>query len=212
MPPKCKFSREQALQAALDLVREQGMEALTARGLAERLGSSVKPIFTLFDNMEQVQRQTIEAAHGLYLRRLGQAMAGGQYPPYKASGMAYIRFAKEERQLFQLLFMRDRSQEDRDLQRDEEEIQPLLDLLQRQLGLNREQARLFHLEMWVYVHGIAAMLATSYLDWDMEFASQALTDGYLGLAARFREKAERPPEGGGTRDGSDSHGKADQTV
>lgn len=214
MPPKFLFTKDQVIQAALDLVRDRGMEGLTARALAEKLGCSVKPIFTLFENMEQVQRQTLAAAHALYRRRLDQAMAQGQYPPYKASGLAYIRFAGEERRLFQLLFMRDRSRERQDAQREEAEIQPLVELLQRQLGLDRRQARLFHLEMWVYVHGIAAMLATGYLNWDLEFASQALTDGYLGLAARFREKAANPADAteGRGQDGSHPHSGPDQTV
>lgn len=33
-------------------------------------------------------------------------MESGEYPPYKASGMAYIDFARREKHLFRLLFMR----------------------------------------------------------------------------------------------------------
>ena len=39
--------------------------------------------------------------------------AATNYPPYKAMGMGYIRFAAEERELFRLLFMRDRSGEEK---------------------------------------------------------------------------------------------------
>lgn len=52
MPPKFKFTREEIIQAALDLTRESGIAAVTARGLGAKLGSSVKPIFSLFENME----------------------------------------------------------------------------------------------------------------------------------------------------------------
>ena len=64
-------------------------------------------------------------------------MKSRKYPPYKASGMAYIRFAKEE-------------------------LKQLLKSVQQILGLDEESAYLFHLEMWIYVHGIATMLVTSY--------------------------------------------------
>ena len=47
---------------------------------------------------------------------------------------------------------------------------------------------MFHLEMWIYVHGIASMAATSFLDWDTELISASLTDVYLGVLARFKEK------------------------
>ena len=186
MPPKFKFSREEILQAALELTRESGISAVTARALGARLGSSAKPIFGLFENMQEVQQEVLKAADRLYQSRLQKAMASRQYPPYKASGMAYIAFAKEERELFKLLFMRDRSHE---VPEDPSSIQPLIEDIQRNTGLGREDAFLFHMEMWVYVHGIATMVATSYLSWDMDTVSQILTDAYLGLKHRFSEKA-----------------------
>ena len=62
MPPKPKFTKEEIVEAALALVSERGMEALTARDLGERLGSSARPIFTVFRIMEEVQQETRKAA------------------------------------------------------------------------------------------------------------------------------------------------------
>ena len=182
MPRKFMFTREEVLAAALDLAREQGITAVTARGLGEKLGSSSKPIFSLFENMEDVLSAVMEAADELYQNYLKEDMAIGKYPPYKASGMAYIRFAKEEKELFRLLFMRDRSHESIE---DKEENKPLIELIQQNLGIIEEDAYLFHLEMWIYVHGMATMLATSYLELDEEFISRVLTDGYEGMKARY---------------------------
>ena len=100
MPPKCRFTREEIIQAALDLTAEKGVGALTARGLAQRLGSSAKPIFGLFANMEEVQQEVVKAANLRYQEYLRQDMSAGRYPPYKASGMAYIRFARTMRTVF----------------------------------------------------------------------------------------------------------------
>ena len=183
MPPKFKFTRDEVLRAALDLTREKGMIAVTARGVAERLGCSVKPVFGLFKNMEEVHRAVISSAKALFENYVAETTASGKYPPYKASGMAYIRFAIEERELFKLLYMRDRSHEN--IQNDAQEIKPILELLKESLGLTEEKASLFHLEMWVYVHGIATMLATSYLDWDIKLTEQVITDAYEGLKYRF---------------------------
>lgn len=183
MPPKCKFTREEIIQTALNLTRERGVCALTARGLADSLGSSAKPIFGLFQNMEEVQREVIMAAKALYHDYLQKDIAQNLYPPYKASGMAYIRFAREEKELFRLLFMRDRSHEMEE--ENTEELEPLLKLIRTNTGLDEETARLFHLEMWLFVHGIAVMAATSYLDWDTEMTSRVLTDAYTGLLCRF---------------------------
>ena len=185
MPPKCRFTREEIIQAALDLTAEKGVGALTARGLAQRLGSSAKPIFGLFANMEEVQQEVVKAADLRYQEYLRQDMSAGRYPPYKASGMAYIRFAREQKELFKLLFMRDRTHEEKAAG---DELEALLGLIQKNMGLSRDDAYRFHLEMWIYVHGIATMIATAYLEWDMDFISAALTDVYQGLRLRFLPK------------------------
>lgn len=185
MPPKCRFTREEIIQAALDLTAEKGVGALTARGLAQRLGSSAKPIFGLFANMEEVQQEVVKAANLRYQEYLWQDMSAGRYPPYKASGMAYIRFAREQKELFKLLFMRDRTHEEK---ASGDELEALLGLIQKNMGLSRDDAYRFHLEMWIYVHGIATMIATAYLEWDMDFISAALTDAYQGLRLRFLSK------------------------
>ena len=185
MPPKCRFTREEIIQAALDLTAEKGVGALTARGLAQRLGSSAKPIFGLFANMEEVQQEVVKAANLRYQEYLRQDMSAGRYPPYKASGMAYIRFAREQKELFKLLFMRERTHEEKAAG---DELEALLGLIQKNMGLSRDDAYRFHLEMWIYVHGIATMIATAYLEWDMDFISAALTDAYQGLRLRFLPK------------------------
>lgn len=188
MPPKFKFTRDEMIKSALEIVREKGISDLTARSLAAKLGCSVKPIFGLFRNMEEVQQEVLTAADALYQAYLKEGIEKEEHTPYKASGMAYIRFAREEKELFKLLFMRDRTGEGIDEKRDE--VQPLLEMIKKKTGLEDEEAYMFHLEMWLYVHGIAVMSATSYLDWDEKFVDRALTDGFLGLKLRYSKKEE----------------------
>lgn len=184
MPPKFKFSREQIIDNAVNVVRKNGVSGLTARALAAELGSSAKPIFGLFQNMEEVQNEVINSANALYQSRIQKAMKENKYPPYKASGIAYIQFAQEEKELFKLLFMRDRTGEK--MEENREELRPILTIIMNNLGISEDDAFLFHMEAWIYAHGIATMIATSYLDWDMEFISKALTDAYQGLIYRYK--------------------------
>ncbi len=195
MPPKFRFTRDEIIAAAIGLTREQGFPALTARALADRLGSSTKPIFGLFANMDEVQQAELTAADGLYRQTLAREMQRTDIPPYKGSGLGYIRFAMDEPELFRLLFMRDRK--DEPLTEDRESLRPLLALIMQNVKLTEDEAYLFHLETWVFVHGIATMIATGYLHWDMDFASRALTDVYQGLIHRFQEGAHA--------DGRDPH-------
>jgi AcrR family transcriptional regulator len=186
VPPKCKFTREQIVFSALTLARRGGLKAVTARAVGEALHASSKVIFSLFENMEQLHAAVLQAAEGVYQSFLREDMAAGRYPPYKASGMAYIRFAREERELFRLLFMRDRSLEAPP--QDDREVEELIRLIQKGTGLDGSQARRFHLEMWIYVHGIATMVATGYLDWDQDQADILLSDAYHGILGHYLSK------------------------
>ena len=188
MPPKSKVTKEQIITAALELVQECGADSLNARGVAARLGTSTQPIFSHFHSMEDLKEQVIHSANSMYQIYVHQEMSSGKYPPYKSSGMAYIRFAREERELFKLLFMRDRTGEE--IRENRNEIASFLGLIQQNLGLSEDDAYLFHLEMWVCVHGIATMVATNYLPWDAETISRMLTDSYQGLRLRYIAKEE----------------------
>ena len=132
MPPKAKFSKQEITQAALNIVRKNGLSALSARSLGEALLSSARPIFTTFKNMGEVLSEVIKSADNIYQGYLNKEMKRGEYPPYKASGIGYIRFAKEERELFKLLFMRDRSEEI--IKENRDEIRPLLEIIQKNMN------------------------------------------------------------------------------
>lgn len=183
MPRKFMFTREEIIAAALNLTRKGGVCALTARALGAELGASSRPVFGLFQNMEEVQREVYRAADDLYQSYLKADVESGKYPPYKAAGMAYIRFAREEKELFKMLFMCERTREN--MEKSKDAVKPFQEILKRQLGLCEEDAYMFHLEMWMYVHGIAATIATSYLEWDEDFISRVLTDGYEGMKSRY---------------------------
>ncbi len=202
MPAKGKICARRNCAGSAGNCPKKGAPRPTARALGMELGSSTRPIFTVFQSMEEVEQEAFKAADALYESRLKEEMSKGEYPPYKASGMGYIRFAREEGELFKWLFMRDRSQEKIDTQ--EKQLKPILDLLQKNMGLEAERAYRFHMEMWIFVHGIATMIVTGYLNWDMKIVSGVLTDAYCGLRSRYLEE--------GKRDAGNSDGEADKEI
>lgn len=188
MPPKIRITREEIVRTAVEVVRRDGADAVNARVIAGELNCSTQPVFSNFATMEELRHAVIAAANELYREYTDREIAAGEYPPYKASGMAYIRFAGEEKELFKLLFMRDRSAEP--VQTETEELHQVYQIVQTATGLDEAQGRLFHLEMWAYVHGIAAMTATGYLELDPALVSEMLTDAYQGLKHRYETKGE----------------------
>lgn len=179
MPPKVKITKSEIVDAAVEIVRQQGAAAINARTVATKLNCSTQPVFSNFATMEQLHLAVIEKAQGIYNTYTQREIESGKYPVYKASGMAYIRFAKEEKELFKLLFMCERSQE-QSLE-DTELFDQMMTLVQKNTGLSGANAKLFHLEIWAYVHGIATMFATGYLNLDWDLVSATITDIYQGL-------------------------------
>lgn len=108
-------------------------------------------------------------------------MDSGRWPRYMASGMEYITFAKTEPHLFSMLFMCDQSRDQRE--RMERQLQPIIELIARQLGMSADTATAFHMHMWIHVHGIASMIVTHYLDWDEQHIIDALSVEFHALSA-----------------------------
>ncbi len=185
MPPKFRFTREEITEVALELVREKGMDCLTARELALRLKSTPKLIFGRFENMAEVKKSVIESAHLLEKEYFNAEIASGKFPPYKAIGVGYIRFAQKERELFKLLYMRDRTQTDLSSAEEYDGLDEIIEIIIKNTGLSEEKALRLHSEMWVFVHGLAVMSATDYLRWNDEYIATALTDVYEGVKNRL---------------------------
>jgi len=186
MPPRVKVFKEDIISVALQILQKQGCSALNARALANHIGCSTQPIFSNFATMDELKYELLKEVHKRYVSYIRDELLLNRYPDYKASGMAYIRFAHEEKELFKFLFMRDRSEENNEFM--EEDFSDSVYFISKHLELSYEDATTFHLEMWTYVHGIATMLATSYLELEHDKISDMLTDAYLGLKMRYESK------------------------
>ena len=181
MPPKPKFTKEEITAAALELVSEQGMEALTARNLGMRLGSSARPIFTVFRSMEEVQQEVRAAA----MRRFEAFISGGRddVPAFKRFGIQMVRFAVEEPKLYQLLFMTEN-----EVARSIDDVfaslgdtaRLSLELIQAEYRLDGEQARILFRQIWIYTFGIGALCAAKVCHFSEEELSQMLSQAFVG--------------------------------
>ena len=188
MPPKVQFSREDVRRAAFEITRAQGVSGLNARAIAAQLGCSTQPIFRAFRTMEDLRKEMLGMAMERYSDYIARS-ATFAAKPYLGTGMAYIRFAREERALFQLLFMRDRVREGTLNEGGDTTIDYVLSLVMKNTGLSREQAAAFHRHLWVYVHGLASMIVTGFLTLSEAEVSALLSDAYRA----FRRLYHLPP-------------------
>ena len=185
MPPRIKITKEKIVACAVELVRKNGAAVLNARSVAKEMGASTQPVFSNFSSMEELRRAVIDAAYALYLEFINREVESGKFPRYKAFGMAYIRFAREEKELFRLLFMRDRTGEEFSSSPD---FDASVEMIANSMGVDTDTAKLIHLEMWSAVHGIGTMLATSFLNLDTELISKMISDIYAGVQKNHTDR------------------------
>lgn len=182
MPPKPKFTKEEIVTAALELVSEKGIEALTARELGVRLGSSARPIFTVFNSMEEVQAEVRTAA----LKRFeGYAEKAMHYSPvFKQVGMQMILFAIEEPKLYQLVYMSENAGAtdfESIVERLGDVAQLCVDVIQRDYGLSAEDAKTLFEHVWIYTFGIGALCATGMCRFSQEEIIQMLGQDFMAM-------------------------------
>lgn len=182
MPPKPKFTKEEIVAAALELVSEKGIEALTARELGARLGSSARPIFTVFNSMEEVQVEVRAAALKRFESYAEKAM---HYTPvFKQVGMQMILFAMEEPKLYQLVYMSENAGAtdfEGIVDRLGDVAQLCVDVIQRDYSLSEKDAKALFEHVWIYTFGIGALCATGMCRFSQEEIIQMLGQDFMAM-------------------------------
>lgn len=182
MPPKPKFTKEEIVTAALELVSEKGIDALTARELGVRLGSSARPIFTVFNSMEEVQEEVRTAALKRFESYAEKAM---HYTPvFKQVGVQMILFAMEEPKLYQLVYMSenaDATDFESIVERLGDVAQLCVDVIQRDYGLSEKDAKALFEHVWIYTFGIGALCATGMCRFSQDEIIQMLGQDFMAM-------------------------------
>lgn len=189
MPPKAKFTKEQITEAGLDLVRNGGIGHLTARALGKKLGSSACPIFTVFDNMEELQTEVKKTAKALYAEYVKKGL--DQELAFKGVGTQYISFAVEEPKLFQLLFMSEQEQKPavaNVLPVIDDSYQDILLSVQNGYHLTEDEAKQLYRHLWIYTHGIAVLCATNFCVFTADEISKMMSEVFKGIFNEIRSK------------------------
>lgn len=103
MPPKVKYQKEEIVCAALMIAEEKGIDAVTAREVAARLGVSPRPIFTYYETMDQLRNDVYGKARESYREYLRDGLK--EPIPFLGIWHRYIAFAREQPELYRLLFL-----------------------------------------------------------------------------------------------------------
>lgn len=98
MPAVRKVSKEQIIDAAVEVLRDDGFSAINARSVAKKLGCSTQPIYFSFKNMDELKAALTQRAIELHTQRVRDSLRAheGSDSRYSSYGMGFVKFAAEE--------------------------------------------------------------------------------------------------------------------
>jgi AcrR family transcriptional regulator len=189
MPPKVKVTQDQIIQAAMDIVRETGIEGLNARALAHHLNCSIQPIFKNFETMGSLKQALLVQAQKIYDAYTQKGM--DQPNPFLGIGLGYIQFAQEEKNLFKLLFMTHEFKQTSLIQIiKDDENQEVVKLVAQLSGLNLVLSEQLFINVWLITHGIASMCATNDIELSLDEVTKILRDAFTGFKHQLQKEKE----------------------
>lgn len=186
MAPKNKFTKDEMVSAALQIVRDGGIGRLTARAIADRLGISTQPVFTCFATMDAVKNEVRIAAESIFDEYSVKGLR--EKVPFFGYGMQYIRFAKDEPELYRLLFLSPapggESGAMTEMRRAQATFRPSLMNI---YGISEADADRYFRDLWLVVHGIATLIVTGGCPYTENEIGQILTGFSLSLCRSIKE-------------------------
>ena len=187
MPPKVKFTKQQIIDTAFLMVKTEGADALTARNLGKKLGCSSAPIFTAFENMEEVQIEVAKKALALYGEYIKEGLQ--DTIPFKGTGLAYVRYAIDHPLLFRFVFMSKGSGETTHYLPAEDDNEPeILSTIMRSHQISKEDARRLYNHLSIYTHGLAVLFAQGNVTFTFEDADRMLSEMFYSVIKEITGK------------------------
>lgn len=186
MPPRPKFTKQEIVAAGLTVARERGMEAVSTRDIAAVLGVSTRPIFTYFHSMDELKAEVYQEAEEIYRAYVQEGMK--QKIPFLGVGMQYIRFAKEEPQLYRMLFLSSPAEGCNNVMRQLENSQSMVrESIKQIYHMNDRDADQYFRDMWLVVHSLATLTVTGNAPYTEEEMSGILTGFSVSVCKAQKE-------------------------
>ena len=156
MAPKTKFSKQQIIDTAFEIARTEGLDSITTRKVAEKMGSSVAPIYVNFKEIDELIKEVVKKVADISKQYLAEIDSGN---PFHDIGVASIRFAKEYSVLFRDLVMKPNEY----LQNYDEDMgEDLVRLMKEDeelKGFSNDELKLILLKMRIFQTGLSIMVA-----------------------------------------------------
>ena len=156
MPRKTKYTIEDIVDAAFQVVRREGGTKLTARTVALELNASTMPIYSCGKTMAEIEEEVVKRAWHV-LAEFQETPRSGDL--YLDMGLGYVLFAKRERHLYRCIHNDKYSTINRDLA-DENLCRSMVRVADYPLlnGVPDEVKEEILIQGWIYSHGFSDLM------------------------------------------------------
>ena len=191
MPAVKKVSREEIIDAAVDVLRDGGFSAVNARSVAKKLGCSTQPIYFSFRNMDELKAALIERAVQMHEQRVRDSLRTheGNDSRYSSYGMGFVQFAAEEKQLFRWLYLEG---EQSGPYQNDILLPEVIGVIMEEFGYGEDVARRFHQDMIYFTYGLAILANTGHLPLTETELREAFRREFRALIAIYGKPPKLP--------------------
>lgn len=177
MARKETITKDAIMQAAFEILQEEGISQVTARKLAAKAGCSTQPIFRVYKGMEELIEELFDKACNFF-QEYYDAIPRQTVTPFVNLGLAYIKFAQEHKRLFEFIFL----SENRFGRSLYDLVNGTGGCVSREIQTAASQgcrnASDLFMKMWIFIHGAACMSLTGDYDLSETETMQLLKDSY----------------------------------
>lgn len=186
MPPKAKFTSQQIVDAAVKITREKGIAAVTAREVGAVLGVSSRPLFTYFDTVDELKREVYNYAKNIYMDYIKSGLK--KKIPALGVGQEYLRFAKEDPELYKYLFLsppegvRGSVMEGLKLSQD-----LVRDSIMSIYNMDADTADKYFRDLWLVAYSFTTLIVTNECPYSDEEISALFTEFSISICKAYKE-------------------------
>ena len=180
MPKALEITKENVVRSAVKLINKDGWENLNARSLAKKIGISTKPLYRLYENMDEIKKDVL-----IEINRQYDEFINSKIDSKKALltlCIAYVEFANDYKNLFISLFLSDnlKWKKIEDVFDEKWNQSTIINLVNKH-GFTFEEAKELFLHMWLYANGLATLIATNQIQLDEEKIMHRMVKIYKNL-------------------------------
>ena len=158
-----KITKDMIVDAALEIFRAEGFDAVTSRRVAFKLGCSTQPIYFEYKNMDELKNDIVKKVVGQLNEIFSSVSNEGKEEPdefvYRSFGLSFLKFVQADPFVFRQIYIVDGKI---GRQVDNLRMPIILDILENKYGYKKETALAIHKMASCSLMGMAVFVSSGY--------------------------------------------------